>query len=1363
MNAFAHVQADPQIEWLLHVGSVGLVIGPNIIREETLYPPPQRELETRAVKDLLGDEKDWHDDEPALIDPWGFFNEILDWDAAHVAGAPGGPPLPDSLAVRVPEHDVTLAPDWAVRELGGRGGFQLLVKLLPDLDADQRAALPGWEATPHAQFERLLRENRDADGRNASIGVLVDRREIRIIYAPRGETSGWLSFPVRSLGTVAGRAMLGGLKLMLGHARLFTEAEERRLPRLLARSREAQNEVSTALSRQVLGAAHELLRAMHAGDPERIERLARDRSEHLYEGLLTTLLRLVFLLFAEDRDLIPASREPASIELYEQNYSVRGLYAKLAEDRALHADTMDERVGGWGRLLALFRMVHGGLGDWIVARGGKLFDPTTFPFLEGRDDSEALGAARVLPVRDGAILNILEGLMTLEGPSLAGERVRERISYRSLDVEQIGSVYETVMGFKVEPAPEPVLAVKGEKDLPVFVAPGALVKAKEAERQKLLKEQGVAPSGKRLEAIKKAATLNELTMALAAIRDRRGSPDGGLTAAGAPVLQPTDERRRSGSHYTPRALTEPIVRHALEPAFERIGEAATPDQVLDIKVCDPACGSGAFLVEACRQLGERLEKAWGHHPALKPAIPADEDEALHARRLVAQRALYGVDKNPMAVDLAKLSLWLATLAARHEFTFLDHAVKCGDSLVGLSRAQIEAAHWDLSKPPLPLLKGLVRGKINEAATGRRDIQFAPDDTARAIQEARHRTVERRLDEPRMYGDAIVAAFFAANKPRARELRRQEVEGLLSGMSGNANEEKIAAVATTLRHGEHPIRPFHWELEFPEVFSRDNPGFDAIVGNPPFAGKNTTVAANRDGFLDWFKVMHEGAHGNADLVAHFFRRAFVLLRSGGCFGLIATNTIGQGDTRATGLAAILGMGGRITHAKKREPWPGEAAVIVSVVHVAKEGRRFVLTPTVASARNGGETLPILDGRRTSRVSAYLVEGAMDGSPERLAANARKAFQGSILLGMGFTFDDVAAAKGTSEPIARMHELLARDERNAERIKPYLGGEEVNNSPTHAHHRFAIDFEDFPLRRDPAAMYPWRQLTEETQRAKLRLGIVSADYPDPVAADWPDLLEVVERLVLPERANNPDRSRREIWWRYTRRTPGLLRATDGMQRVLSTNCGAAPHMAFTQLTSGMNYANTLAIFAFPNLAPFAALQSRVHEIWARFFSSTLEDRLRYAPSDCFETFPFPENFEIDSALEAAGQAYYDHRATLMIARNEGMTKTYNRFHDARDNAPDLTALRDLHADMDRVVLRAYGWDDLADRAAPAFLTPDTEDDHTYQGRLFWPNAFRDEVLARLLELNAERHAEEVRLGLHATRSPTRREDDEDGGDE
>ena len=108
-------------------------------------------------------------------------------------------------------------------------------------------------------------------------------------------------------------------------------------------------------------------------------------------------------------------------------------------------------------------------------------------------------------------------------------------------------------------------------------------------------------------------------------------------------------------------------------------------------------------------------------PETRPKIPEDEDEPLHARRLVAQRCLYGVDKNPRAVELAKLSLWLATLARDHEFTFLDHALKCGDSLVGLDAKQIAAVHWDLSKPGLPLFRKFVADRVAEATKARAEI------------------------------------------------------------------------------------------------------------------------------------------------------------------------------------------------------------------------------------------------------------------------------------------------------------------------------------------------------------------------------------------------------------------------------------------------------------------------------------------------------------------------------------------------------------------------------------------------------------------------------------------------------------------
>jgi hypothetical protein len=173
--------------------------------------------------------------------------------------------------------------------------------------------------------------------------------------------------------------------------------------------------------------------------------------------------------------------------------------------------------------------------------------------------------------------------------------------------------------------------------------------------------------------------------------------------------------------------------------------------------------------------------------------------------------------------------------------------------------------------------------------------------------------------------------------------------------------------------------------------------------------------------------------------------------------------------------------------------------------------------------------------------------------------------------------------------------------------------------------------------------------------------------------------------------------------------------------------------------------MVIFTFSEFSPFAVMQSRIHEIWARFFSSSMKDDLRYAPSDCFRTFPFPENFETHSILEAKGEAYHSFRADLMIERNEGLTKTYNRFHARGENAPDIAHLRALHTEMDAAVLRAYGWDDLADRAVPEFIEQDADEGKTPKTRLDWPAEFKDEVLARLLALNAERAAVERAAGL------------------
>lgn len=1264
-------------DWIGYLQPVGLVVAPAALTRIGAWPTPQDATDSAGVATVLAGFD---------LDPWPFFRDILGWPTARVAGAPGGPPLPEPLRIAFPELDVLLEPDWAV--LAADDTPQLLVRIeAPGLLLDQRRALDGWEATAQQRFERLLRET--GIGAGVMIGARdTGRREgatvetvLRLVVAPRGEVSGHMSWPLHALSDVAGRGMLAGLKLLLDAHALFTGPPSHRLPALLAESRAAQADVSTRLAGQVLASLHELLRGLDAADPARVRALAQARPQHLYEGLLTVLLRLIFILYAEDRALMPSQPGGTAAALYEQGYALGALHLRLRDDAALYPDMMDERRGAWGRLMALFRLV--GRGDpsgFMQARGGKLFDEAAFPFLLGRDAPD--DAEAVLPVGDGCVLRILDGLLIDRG---------ERIAYRALSVEQIGSVYETVMGFTAQCAPAPMLAIRAGKAnrVPVWVDLSALSALPGADREKWLKAataRGAWPTPVS-RALRTATDPASLAAALAPVADHRAAPRGHPVAAGTPILQPTDERRRTGSHYTPPSLTRPIVAHALGAAFARIGPDAGPAEVLDLKVCDPAAGSGAFLVEACRQLAERLVAAWTRWPAQRPTIPADEDELLHAKRLVAQHCLRGVDRNPLAIDLAKLSLWLETLASAHEFTFLDAVLRSGDSLVGLPNPKIVAVTWDRMSRQHGFVETIVRDGIDAAAELRRLMRQEAEIAPYAAQERRHLAATTALTRAHLVADAILWSYFSAESARDRASRLAEVQQCVLA-PGPESWAQLAAWQTELRAAPIGIESFHWELAFEDVFSRPNPGFDAIIGNPPFAGKNTIAAGNANAYPDWLKTLHDGAHGNADLAAHFFRRAFSLLRVGGAFGLIATNTIRQGDTRDTGLTRILADGGTITRAVSRHVWEGEAAVVVAQVFVR---------------RGPDDSAPILDDRPVRRISAYLVEGDLDGSPARLKANAGKSFEGTKVYGAGFLFRDDTPASPYNT-VAAMHALLARSPSSRSVIRAFLGGEEVYNDPHHRPFRHAIDLTGLSL--------------DEAERG------------------FPDVLDLLRTVVKPYRDTVRNPRTRDRWWLYEAPRPGLYAAIGALSHVFATSCAATPHWALVRVDNAGLFGNTLAVFAFDSMAAFATLQSRVHEVWTRFFASTLEDRLRYTPSDCFETFPLPPAFDTDPALEAAGKAYHDHRAALMIAREQGMTPTYNRFHRATDTDPDIATLRDLHAQMDRAVLSAYGWDDLAGLAAPVFLDPETEDDHRYRGRLFWPAPLRDAVLARLLRLNEER---------------------------
>jgi hypothetical protein len=742
-------------------------------------------------------------------------------------------------------------------------------------------------------------------------------------------------------------------------------------------------------------------------------------------------------------------------------------------------------------------------------------------------------------------------------------------------------------------------------------------------------------------------------------------------------------------------------------------------------------GSGAFLVEVCRQLGDELIKAWYVHEMLPTDIPPDEDELLYARRTVAQRCLYGVDKNVMAVDLAKLSLWLVTLAKDHPFTFLDHSLRHGDSLVGLTREQIIRFNWE-PKKQMRLGEDLIQKRLDRATEARAKILNAREDVAYRDQEQRLEIANEALNLIRLFGNACVSCFFVTDKKKAREEELERTYSLASdylvSITTNSHQltsnidfqsrEALKSTADRLKSGSHPVLCFHWEIEFPEVFSRENGGFDAFVGNPPFlGGSQLSALAGNAIYQEWLKIVTEGAFGNADLCAYFFRSCWNYLREAGTIGFLATKTIAEGGTRTTGLQAILTAGGQIYCAVRSQRWPGQASVLVAVVHVSKYAK-------VLKSR--------LDGKDAISINSRLHPSKEVPAPVALASNEHLGFFGTKIGSSGFILSDAELTSFSQNP------------KNLECIRPYLGGEEINTSPTQSANRQLIYF-----------------------------GSQTLEY----AERFPELLAILKERVKPERDkaldHGPGKHGKKYWWQYTLRADPLYRAINNLDRCLVTVIHTS-HLAFTFQSIRQVFAHSLVVFAFDRYAPFACLQSRIHQVWALLLSSSLGVTLRYSIRDAFHPFPFPTNFVKDVRLERVGQTYYSFRERLMVNNSQGLTTTYNQFHSPDEHDPSIIELRRLHDEMDLAVLRAYGWNDLADQAAqPQFCQflldyEDDEDDGTSDAsnsrqkkkpwRYRWPDEFRDEVLARLLELNEQRHKEEVIAGV-ATEGPRKSSDDED----
>lgn len=1264
-----------------------------------------------------------------------------------------GQTLPAGLEASVPEQGETLRPDFALVGPSGTasaGQAQLLISSYPaEQKLDKPALGKHWKATPATRMMELLH------GANVPLGLVTNGEQWMLVYAPRGETTGyaswygalWLDEPITL------RAFLS----LLGVRRFFGVAADSTLLALLNDSANDQQEVTDQLGYQVREAVEVLVQsfdAIHQENPD--SALQGIGPATVYDAALTTMMRLVFMFSAEERGLLHLGKP-----LYDDNYAVSTLQEQLQEVADRYGEeVLERRYDAWARLLATFRAVHGGIQHqdlMMQAYGGSLFDPDRYPFLEGRAPASHWrnSAAAPLPVNNRVVLHLLNSLQRLRLKT-GGAAETRRVSFRALGVEQIGHVYEGLLDHTAQRATGVVLGLRGTRNKESEI-PLATLEQRLAQGEDLLLEYLNEETGRSVAALRKQLAASTSTSAAAgpeehklrlACRDdeallARLRPWAGfiredsferpwVVLPGSVFVTAGNTRRSTGTHYTPPSLTEPIVRHTLEPLVY-VGPAEglpkpewqlkPPKEILALKVCDMAMGSGAFLVQACRYLAERLVEAWeneerahpgqvlitpeGQFSAAAPSerlIPLEAAERIAiARRVVADRCLYGVDINPMAVEMAKLSMWLITVDKNRPFSFLDHAFKCGDSLLGIAASSdLDWFYIDASSGQQRL--GGYSGLMAQLAALRTRLEALPSETPEDIahKAALHEEAQALGWQLRILADTLSAGRLLHAQPKA-----------LAAYLDAAALSDIGSLQANAQQQLRQHRPLHWPLEFAEVTAQG--GFHAFVGNPPFVGGQKITGSMGTDYRDQLvSYLAAGQKGSADLCAYFFLRAGQLLRPQGMAGLIATNTIAQGDTREVGLDQLQAGGFQIARAVPSVPWPGAAALEVAHIWLHK------------GTWNGSY---LLNDAPVAGITPLLtVPGRVTGNPYRLKANENKSFIGSYVLGMGFVLTPEKAAK-----------LIARNPKNKDCLFPYLNGEDLNSRPDQSPSRWVINFHDWPLNRE--AMGVWETADEKQRKEWLRSGRVPADYPNPVAADYPDLLKIIEENTKPERTRKNEKGDYVLryplhlkWWIYGEKRPALYTSIAGMDIVLAATL-VTHHVSFEFQSEQIVFAHRLAVFPFNKIQVISLLQSSFHELWARSYSSSLETRINYSPSDCFETFPFPQKiYELDEI----GSHYYQHRQSIMQSRQEGLTKTYNRFHNPADTSPDIAELRRLHIEMDNAVAAAYGWQDLA-------LGHGFHD--TKQGlRFTLSESARREVLDRLLELNHQRYAEEVAAGLH-----------------
>ena len=1191
----------------------------------------------------------------------------------------------------------------------GSGPWKLLGTYLPyGTHPLTRTTTGTWTASAIERLAILLR------ARDVPVGLTTDGRWWALVWAPKNAATGAAVWDASLFGEEADsfRAFVALL-----HASRFLAVEAKdKLPALFRESLERQEEVTETLGRQVREAVELLVNTLNRLDRDAGGALLTGVSDDdFYAGVVTVMMRVVFLLFAEERRLLPSDDD-----VYVTAYSIGHLVEQLEQQDSLGA-VLGQRTAAWYRLLATTRAIYNGVAHEdlrLPAYGGGLFDPDRYPWLEGRPDEKTpVAAARPPLVDDRTVLRMLRAVQYVQ---IGGER--RRLTFRALDVEQIGYVYEGLLELEVRTATEPVLGLVRPSKWPQKVKADAEVTLAAAQdlKEKDLKDITGWSVGKVRAALGPVDGDTEWSRAL-----RRSISDPILVAEVMPflsllrtdengtpvVIQPGDRyvttsRRRAatGTHYTPRQLAEEVAEGALQPLVYRPGPLETSDEskwkirpaseIKKLKVADIAMGSGAFLVAACRYLADRLIDAWidhGDHEALAVdlhraarGVGADAEASelqLRARREITEHCLYGVDINPLAVEMAKLSLWLITMDTERPFGFLDDRLKAGDSLLGLvSVEQLETLHLD-PKAGRRLNHGALdfaeawRSKLAQAADLRRRITDVPSITIRDIEhkDRLNTQAEQLSGELQLAANALTATGVVAAKSRGKQLDQAFLA--LYFMLVNDETDRLTTYVKENLQDPRPAgtverEPFHWPLAFPEVFTdTTTPGFDAVIGNPPFLGGSMISGTIGDDYLAWLQRWDgNDIKGNTDLGARFVLRADRLLSGRGQLGYVATNSLIEGATLRVGLeqVSLTIRAGRSPH-----PWPTKSANLQIVELWASH------------APLARDAIRWLDGDEVPAIGPDLEPyGRFRGRPKRLVENKGIAFNGSKVLGQGFILSN-----------EERRSLIRHDFQNEEVIQEYVTGRDLNQRPDCSASRWIINFRSWTLQH---------------------------------AEQYSDCIDIVRRLVRPERERNNRAQRRERWWLYAERAPELYDAIENLGRVLAISIVSNAIMP-TAVPAGQVFSHACTVFAMNDFADLAILSSSIHSTWVVRYTSTMRTDIRYAPSDVFQTLPRSQS---TLELRSLGQQLDTTRRDLMLSRSWGLTKTYNKVHDPDNHDPAIVELRDIHVAIDEAVMRAYGWDDLDLKIGH----------HPTKIGVRWTvsKEARFELLDRLLEENHRRYA-------------------------